>query len=105
MNMLDSGSATRPEASGQIPASARNRVDLPLPDGPLSRMLSPGCTCSAVWASRRLPVGSASVRSLACRPPLAAVSRSRGAASLALRMADSKCVRRSVVARQAARLS
>ena len=32
--MLDSGSATRPEASGQMPASARNRVDLPLPEGP-----------------------------------------------------------------------
>jgi hypothetical protein len=41
MNMALAGFAMLPLAKGQMPAKARNRVDLPLPDGPLSRMWSP----------------------------------------------------------------
>ena len=91
-----------------MPARARNRVDLPLPEGPLSSTLSPGWAFNSVWASRRLPVGRSSDRSFAVTPELlvAPVRWScRSAFWLATWMAASKWVRRSVVARQAARLS
>ena len=40
-----------------MPASARNSVDLPLPDGPLSSTLSPGPACSDTPLSSVAPVG------------------------------------------------
>ena len=63
MNMAPSGSPVRPRAHGQMPASARSSVDLPLPDGPCSSVCSPGATRAVAPCSKVAPVGSCSVRS------------------------------------------
>ena len=113
MNMASAGNCVCPVANGQMPASARNSVDLPLPDGPLSKMLSPGPACSDAPLSSVAPVGSVKVKSrtasvsaasgcaLFATELLAACARPCCATALIL---SSKLVSRSVVARQAARL-
>ena len=105
--MLPAGSATRPRAQGQMPASARNSVLLPLPEGPCSTVCWPGAMASVAPCTRTAPVGRATLRSSAARV-LAPAPRtvSSGLGEPCWRdSAASKLVRRSVVARQAARPS
>src|SRR5262245_62824427 len=53
----------RPSPSGQIPASARNRLDLPVPDGPLTSNRSAGARSSAGTDAIGSPLGSRTTRS------------------------------------------
>ena len=73
--MASGGSCAWPLANGQMPARARNSVDLPLPDGPLSSTLSPGPACSDTPLSRVAPVGSLSDRLLTASVPAARAMR------------------------------
>ena len=46
----------RPLPKGQMPAMARNSVDLPDPDGPVTSTRSPGGIASAVAGHQRLAI-------------------------------------------------
>ncbi|MCY1374417.1 hypothetical protein D9M69_617570 [compost metagenome] len=88
-----------------MPASARNSVDLPLPDGPFTSSVSPGETVRPPVASRAAPPGRLSCSSsIASAPPAFAVVAVLACEVVSAWKLSSKLVMRSVVARQAARL-
>ena len=51
---------------GQMPASTRNKVDLPQPDGPRISTVSPAAALSEVSASNTSPLGSEMVSGVVC---------------------------------------
>ena len=104
MNIASWLRATAPLAKGQMPASARNSVDLPLPEGPCSSTRAPGCACTLVCDSSSAPPGSARF-SFAISIAADSLCASAGLSRVAALIASSKLVRRSVVARHAARLA
>src|SRR5258705_12944331 len=57
------------EQGAQIPASARNSVDLPEPDGPVSRTGSSGDRLKLPFETTARPSGSSSIRSRTSRMP------------------------------------
>ena len=103
MNIASAGSATEPLANGQIPASVRNKDDLPLPDGPCNKMRSPASACRVAPANKALPSGSEIVRLRVSTAAASCACRARFSTDANV-MASSKPVKRSVVARHAARL-
>ena len=56
MTLASCGTITRPDPNGQMPAMARNSVDLPAPDGPVTSTRSPGenTMCSALTSGSPL---------------------------------------------------
>ncbi len=52
-----------PAPNGQMPAIARNRVDLPAPDGPVTSTRSPAATVMSSAATSGVPCGSRTSRS------------------------------------------
>src|SRR5471030_1374295 len=59
-----------PAPYGQIPAMARNRVDLPQPDGPATNTRSPACKLAETLLNSGLPFGNCRVKSSSCRSDL-----------------------------------
>ena len=96
-----------PLPNGQMPAMARNRVDLPEPDGPVSSVRSPLRRLKASAESSGVPFGKRSVswrRSIAWLPldattPIESLDFSSLAA---LAIADSNPSRRATMARHSA---
>ena len=54
----------RPEPNGQMPAIARNSVDLPEPDGPVTSTRSPGAIVMPSASTSGTPFGSRTARSV-----------------------------------------
>ena len=61
-NTLRAGNCVWPDMWGQMPASARNNVDLPLPDGAVMSTVSPGTIARFTSASTVWPPGKRTVR-------------------------------------------
>ena len=59
----------RPEPNGQIPAIARNSVDLPEPDGPVTSMRSPLRKLNPSAFTSGLPFGNCTDSPLRSMPP------------------------------------
>ncbi len=88
-----------------MPARARNSVDLPEPERPVTTTEWPGTKRISAPSSRLVPLGSVSVRPLTSSASPAGAGRNRPlpTAARATTMARWKEVRRSTVARQLAR--
>lgn len=69
--LVASGREIAPVPYGQMPAIARNKVDLPQPEGPLTRMRAPASMTLVIGCSSGVPVGnvSASWSTVMCRDP------------------------------------
>ena len=59
MTLASAGTVTRPDPNGQMPAMARNSVDLPAPDGPVTSTRSPAVKHEVLGVDQRLAVGQA----------------------------------------------
>ena len=96
-----------PSPNGQMPAMARNSVDLPEPEGPVTSVRSPGAKAEAVGRDQRRAVGQfdeklaagRSRRSLSGTDMIEPVS---AASAGALPIAASKPSRRATTARHSA---
>ena len=59
MTLASVGTVTRPDPNGQMPATARNSVDLPAPEGPVTSTRSPALSTTLLGIEQRLAVGQA----------------------------------------------
>src|SRR6185437_9712748 len=79
------GTTTLPDPNGQIPASARNSVDLPEPDGPVTRTRSPPVIVISAALTSGAPFGRRTARSLTLTADVspAAIVMTGGAVAIA----------------------
>ena len=64
MTLASAGTVTRPEPNGQMPAMARNNVDLPAPEGPVTSTRSPAANSDVLGGDEGLAVGQADVQTV-----------------------------------------
>ena len=74
INVAPAGTAIEPAPNGQIPAMARNSVDLPEPDGPVTSVRSPLRKLNPSAFTSGVPFGRRSAKPLRSMAPAPAVS-------------------------------
>ena len=109
ISVASAGMAIEPAPNGQMPAMARNSVDLPEPDGPVSSVRSPRAKAEAVGGDQRRAVRQLHQQARCRSIALAACGRdhvdrvgARSASVAALAIAVSNPSRRATTARHSA---